>query len=297
MQKSNIESRGVNFELKTDISEPWIIGDEILIKRVLMNIVSNAAKFTDPGGKITLSVSQQKDDADHVATFFCCEDTGRGMSEEFLTHIWDSFSQERHNNENSGGTGLGMTISKLITEEMGGDITVKSKLGEGSTFTVVLHSEIASAPVPAANISEEASSSPEEKRLKILLAEDNELNAEILTEILKGEGFKVVHAENGKTAVEKFENSPAGEFDIILMDMQMPVMDGCTATRTIRKLERADAQTVPIFACTANSFTEDRNRAIASGMNDFLSKPIDVNEMLTKISAIASPGSVGSVGE
>jgi signal transduction histidine kinase/ActR/RegA family two-component response regulator len=280
MQRNNIESRGITFELEKEITVPWIIGDDILIKRVLMNIVGNAAKFTQSGGSIKLKVTQNKTDDTHVETVFVCSDTGCGMSDEFIEHIWDSFSQEKHENSIKG-TGLGMAISKLLVEIMGGSIDVESKPNQGSTFTVKLVSEISDEkPIYLEN--------PEnitdgEHPTKILLAEDNELNAEILTEILKGEGIDVVHAENGKAAVDEFAKSDINEFDIILMDMQMPIMDGCKATSEIRSLDREDASTVTIYACTANSFNEDRERAAECGMNDFLSKPIDINILLRKI--------------
>jgi CheY-like chemotaxis protein len=210
------------------------------------------------------------------------------MSEEFLEHIWDSFSQERNKNENSTkGTGLGMSISKMLMDAMGGEIKGESRLGEGSTFTVILHSEEASEPTSTTEEIEENNRRliTYNKTLKILVAEDNELNAEIIAEILKSEGFEVECAENGRVALEKFCASDEGEFDIILMDMQMPVMDGCTAAAEIRKLPRKDAKSVEIFACTANSFKEDRIKALESGMNDFLAKPINISEMLRKIGA------------
>jgi signal transduction histidine kinase/CheY-like chemotaxis protein len=286
--KNNIENRGVEFVLEKNIVAPWIIGDAILIKRVLLNIVGNATKFTAEGGKITLSVTQQKLDSDHVTTVFTCSDTGCGMSEEFLEHIWDVFTQERRNEESSrAGTGLGMAISKLLVSAMDGEITVKSALGVGSTFTVTFNSEISHKPPEQTNSALTENSS---RHLKILLAEDNELNSEILTEILQSEGIEVVCALNGQTAADIFAESRVGEFDVILMDMQMPVMDGCAATAAIRNMDRADAKSVLIFACTANSFKEDRKRALESGMNDFLSKPIDINEMLTKIGGCANEG-------
>jgi CheY-like chemotaxis protein len=167
---------------------------------------------------------------------------------------------------------------------MGGEIWVESKLGKGSTFFVTLHSEIAEAP---SDLSENRESSvgiyPDERPTKVLIAEDNELNAEILIEILECEGFEVVHAPNGQVAVDIFGASEIGEIQIILMDLQMPVMDGCTAAMEIRKMKRPDAKTISIFACTANNFNEDRERAEKSGMNDFLSKPIDVAELLKKL--------------
>ncbi len=286
MEKDNIESRGIKFVLEKNIIAPWIIADDIRIKQILMNIVGNAAKFTPEGGQIVLSVTQEKKDEKHVATKFICTDTGCGMSEEFLSSIWDSFSQERNKNPNSvKGTGLGMAISKLLVDAMGGEIKAESRLNEGSTFTVTIYSEIAEELPDSIRQEKKTAYEPKDrmKPAKILVAEDNELNAEILIEILNSEGFEVVHAENGQAAVEKFQKSDVGEFDFILMDMQMPVMDGCTATAKIRKLDRADAKEIMIFACTANTFKEDRKLAAASGMNDFLSKPIDVTELLEKL--------------
>jgi signal transduction histidine kinase/CheY-like chemotaxis protein len=284
MQKNSIENNGVEFNLETDIKEPWVMGDEILIKRVLLNIVGNAAKFTPSGGKITLFVTQDKTDESHVTTIFTCKDTGCGMSEKFLEHIWDSFSQEhRDDSINEGGTGLGMTISKLLVEEMGGNISVKSKKGEGSTFTVAIPSLVSQRePLHQNKLSENKKITG--RQLKILLAEDNELNAEILTEILESEGIDVVRAQDGKETTEIFGKSAEGEFDVILMDIQMPVMDGCEASKIIRNMQRRDARSVIIFACTANTFKDDRKRALSSGMNDFLAKPVNVEEMLTKIS-------------
>jgi signal transduction histidine kinase/CheY-like chemotaxis protein len=285
MMKSGIEDKGIEFVLEKDVPVQWVIGDDIHIKRVLMNIVSNAAKFTSKGGRIVLSVRQEREDEEHVATIYSCEDTGCGMSEEFLEHIWDSFAQERSKNQDSvKGTGLGMTISKLLVDVMGGEIKVKSKQGEGSTFTIIFHQKISNEMPEYLRITNAgAVNVKSDKPVKVLVVEDNELNAEILIEILKGESFEVDYAENGKVAVEKFTASEVGELDAILMDIQMPVMDGYEATRTIRSLDREDAKTIPIFACTANSFQEDREKAVASGMNQFLTKPIDVNVLLQKL--------------
>ena len=261
-----------------------------------MNIVGNAAKFTPEGGTITLSVSQEGAEDDQVTTIYRCTDTGVGMSKEFCEKIFDAFSQERNKNSNSvKGTGLGMAICKLLTQAMGGDITVESELNKGSTFTVTLPSTKAKIEPEYRNQATEETiaeaqalteSMHSEKPIKVLVAEDNELNAEILTEILTEEGFEVVHAKNGQLAVDIFQESAENEFDVILMDMQMPVMDGCTASAAIRKLARADAKSVIIFACTANTFKEDRERAIESGMDDFLPKPIDVKHMMDKLSKV-----------
>lgn len=294
MQWDNIKSRGVEFVVEQEIKVPCVMGDGTRIKQVLMNIVGNAAKFTPEGGTITLSVSQEVSDEEHVTTIYRCTDTGLGMSREFCEKIFDAFSQERNkNSESVKGTGLGMAICKLLTEAMGGSIIVESEIGKGSRFTVTFPSTKAQSQPQYMNqatdesiarVNALAESMHPEKPIRILVAEDNELNAEILLEILVEEGFEVVHAENGQRAVEIFQESAEGEIDIILMDMQMPVMDGCTASGEIRKLARADAKSVIIFACTANTFKEDRDKAMQSGMNDFLAKPIDVKEMLKMLS-------------
>ncbi len=294
MQYNNVHSRGVEFLMNRDISFPFVMGDEVRVKQVLMNIIGNAAKFTPEGGKITVSVTQQEEDANCVMTTFTCTDTGCGMSPKYLEHIWEAFSQDK-NSDSAGvkGTGLGMTISNLLVRAMGGEIYVESELGKGSTFTVILHSEITKTipDIVESHTQYEEGTEPEaedsgrekKKSFHILVAEDVELNAEILVEILQQEGFTVDHAANGREAVEMFRQSPPGEYDIILMDMQMPIMDGCTASMEIRKLDRPDAKTVVIFACTANTFQEDRDKAMKSGMDGFLSKPIRVSAMLNKL--------------
>ena len=296
MQADNIKNRGVDYIVETDITEPCIEGDATRIKQILMNIIGNAAKFTPEGKYIRLSVRQEKTDDMHVTTIFQCEDTGIGISPEYIGKIFDSFSQERNRNANGvKGTGLGMAISKLLANAMGGDITVESELNVGSTFTVTIPALIIK-EIPEylketdrSNIGAEKSSRLDKaggKPLKILLAEDVDLNAEILLEILAMEGFETAHAKNGKEALEMFRDSAIGEFDIILMDMQMPVMDGCTASAEIRKLSRDDAKSVLIYACTANTFQEDRDMAMKHGMNDFLTKPIDVNILLKKLGSV-----------
>lgn len=273
------------------IIEPCVSGDQTHIKQVLMNIVGNATKFTPAGGFIKLTVSQFMLDDGRVSTSFVCEDSGCGMSKEFVSKIFDAFAQDRNSNSSSiKGTGLGMAISKLLVDAMGGTISVESELGKGSKFTVTIPFEPAKVPeYMKIDVGEEQPCENAVKtdgNVKVLMAEDNELNAEILSEILTDENFEVVHAVNGQEAVEFFEKSEINEFGVILMDMQMPVMDGCAATEKIRALDRADAKTVPIFACTANSFKEDRVRAFASGMTDFLAKPIDVKVLLQKMENI-----------
>lgn len=299
MQHDNIVNRHVEFTIEKDISVPCVRTDGIRTKQILMNIIGNAAKFTPPGGRITLTVRQRKIDDAHVEMIYQCRDTGIGMSEEFLEKIFELFSQEQNSISGSvKGTGLGMPLSRLIAEAMGGNIHVESKINEGSVFTVTIPCTVEETVPEQHSLRTCGCEDGEQeegeqykvkklygkKSVRILLAEDNELNSEILQEILKEKGFQVVHVENGKEAIKKFEESAPGEFDMILMDMQMPVMDGCTASREIRKMDRPDAKTISIFACTANTFKEDRARALESGMNDFVSKPIDVESLLEKLS-------------
>lgn len=294
MQHDNFTNHNINFQIDKNIIAPVIVGDEAHIKHIIMNILGNAIKFTSADGQITLTATQQKENGNKVATTIKIADTGCGMSKEFLEHIWDSFSQEHPSNTKElKGTGLGMAISKLLIDAMGGEITAESELGTGSTFTVVLHSQIAEEqPTKSTHhkalpeMEMESNDFIEEKTIHVLLAEDIEINAVILIEILEQEGYVVTHAENGKIAVELFSNSKPYEFDIILMDMNMPIMDGCQASRAIRELDRPDAKSITICACTANTFKEDRDRAAESGMNDFLSKPIDVKLLLKKIGGL-----------
>lgn len=291
MQKDNIEKKGIEFNIEKKILAPCIKGDEIRTKQVLVNIVGNAAKFTRQGGYITLSVSQRKEADGRVTTIYRCKDSGIGMSPAFVEKIFDPFSQERTGDSDNTlkGTGLGMPITKQLVDAMGGTVHVESALGQGSTFTISIPSVVVEGNPAALHSAEAASPAEQTPRrhdgapIKILLAEDAEFNAEFLLELLTDEGFEVVHAENGQVALDTFKESATDEFDIILMDMQMPVMDGCQATEAIRKLDRPDAATVLIFACTANTFKADMDKALQSGMNDFLIKPIDIKALLKKL--------------
>lgn len=286
MQRENLANHGIQFEIRREIRSANIVGDELRIKQVLMNVLSNAAKFTPAGGKISLTASQELLRADEVRTTIAVADTGIGISEEFQKKIFNSFTQERtKNSESQKGTGLGMAISYLLMKQMRGDIRVESKLGCGSTFTIEFPASIAE-DAPCASEAEQLVDEQEEIQiggLNILLAEDNELNAEILAEILRMQDCTVTHVENGKEAVEAFQKSAVGGYDVILMDVQMPVMDGYEATSAIRKIDRPDAKQVLIFACTANAFKEDQVQALKSGMDDFLPKPIDVHLLLQKM--------------
>ncbi len=295
MQSNNIYSRGIEYISDMNVTVPCILGDKVHIKQVIMNIVDNAAKFTPEGGTIKLTVNQNMTDEKHVDTIFICEDTGCGMSKEFLTRIFDAFSQDRTSITASiKGTGLGMAISKLLVTAMGGSISVESEQGKGSKFTVIIPAEISEIPDAMQLTAEEERQvekcAAESKPMKILVAEDNELNAEILIQVLNSAGFETVHAANGEEALNIFANSGIGEFGVILMDMRMPVLDGCGASVAIRQLVREDAKSVIIFACTANTFNEDRAKALESGMDDFLTKPIDVKVLLKKLEDVSRKG-------
>ena len=214
---------------------------------------------------------------------FICSDTGRGMSKEFQQHAFEPFAQEENDARTSYmGTGLGLTITKQLTELMGGSIEVKSELNVGATFTIILPFELDRSREKEIRIIENF---PKESLTgkKVLLAEDNELNMEIARFMLENYGMQVAAARNGAEAVGIFEASAEGDFDIILMDVMMPVMDGLTATREIRALERADAFSIPIFAMTANAFVEDRELSRQAGMNEHLSKPLDEKTLIRTI--------------
>ncbi len=286
MQRETIENHGIQLEAQRTLLAVNIVGDELRIKQVLMNVLSNAVKFTPAGGSIRLAVSQVLSGPDEVRTTIQVTDTGIGISEEFQKEIFHSFTQERNQKlDRQKGTGLGMAISYLLMKQMHGEIRVASKLGRGSTFTIEFPAAIAE---EGACVQETEQRIDENEQLqigglKILVAEDNELNAEILVEILKLQDFTVTHVENGNEAVEAFRESAVGEYDVILMDVQMPVMDGYEATKIIREMGRADAGQVVIFACTANAFKEDQVQALECGMDDYLPKPIDVQLLLQKM--------------
>lgn len=308
MQREPIDERGIDFDMQgNDLPFPYLIGDETRLSQVLMNILSNAVKFTPEGGSISFRATQQLMVATHeVHTVISVSDTGCGMSPEFQQSIFDSFTQERNSNSDSQkGTGLGMAISFMLVQQMGGRLSVESELGKGSCFTVDVtlpldQSRLAELPHETSNATslpggvygkdaaqgEGGPGAPDgapPKTVNLLVAEDNELNSDILVAILGKEGYNVELAVNGAEAVEAFERSEEGFFDAILMDAQMPVMDGYEASRRIRGMKRPDAKAVRIFACTASTFAEDRGRALDAEMDDFLAKPLDVPVMLRKL--------------
>lgn len=261
-----------------DFSHYAVIGDELHLQQILINILGNAVKFTPDGGTVTFRVKELENDEKHVRYLFEVEDTGIGMSEEFQKHIFEAFSQEENSSRtNYKGTGLGMAISKQFVDLMGGSIRVESRQNQGSRFTVELSFEIDTS-VP---LRKEEEMTADLTGMKVLLVEDNELNLEIAKYILEEHGMIVTTAENGRTATELFEHSDPGQFDLVLMDVMMPVMDGLEAARVIRSLPRPDAGTIPIIAMTANAYEEDIRKSKDAGMNAHLSKPIDIPKMLS----------------
>ena len=267
---------------KKEITHRDLIGSPRYVKRVMMNILSNAVKYNRENGHIYISCIEIPSGQPETTTMeFVCRDTGIGMAEEFQKHIFEPFAQEHAGSRTKfSGTGLGMPISKKLIEKMGGTITFESAEGIGTTFVIGVPFKIdldVDIREEQADVSEKSI-----KGLHILLAEDNELNMEIAEFVLQNEGAEVSKAWNGEETVELFRKSESGEFDAILMDIMMPVMNGYEATKMIRSLDREDAKVIPIIAMTANAFTEDRLRAKEAGMNEHIAKPFDV-KLLVKI--------------
>ena len=267
---------------KKEITHRDFIGSPGYVKRVMMNILSNAVKYNKENGQIYISCVEIPSEQPEMTTMeFVCRDTGIGMAEEFQKHIFEPFAQEHTGSRAKfAGTGLGMAISKKLVEEMGGTITFESEKGVGTTFVIRVPFKID----PDADKREEPKNVSEKsiKGLHVLLAEDNELNMEIAEFVLQNEGAEVTKAWNGQETVELFRKSESGEFDVILMDIMMPVLNGYEAARRIRSLDREDAKKIPIIAMTANAFTEDRIRAKEAGMDEHIAKPVDV-ELLIKV--------------
>ena len=267
---------------KKEIKHRALIGSPRYVKRVMMNILSNAVKYNRENGQIHISCREIPSEQPETTTMeFVCRDTGIGMTEEFQKYVFEPFAQEHTGSRTKfTGTGLGMPITKKLVEKMGGTITFESEKGVGTTFVIQVPFKIdmdADKREEQMDVSENSI-----KGLHILLAEDNELNMEIAEFVLQNEGADVTKAWNGQEAVELFRNSKPGEFNVILMDIMMPVVNGYEATKMIRSLDREDAKKIPIIAMTANAFTEDRIKAKAAGMDEHIAKPVDV-ELLIKV--------------
>ena len=266
---------------KKEITHRKFIGSPGYVKRVMMNILSNAVKYNRKNGHIYISCREIPSGQPEMTTIeFVCRDTGIGMTDEFQKHIFEPFAQEHAGSRTKfAGTGLGMPIAKKLIETMGGTITFESENGAGTTFVIRIPFKI-DLNSDKREEKKDVSDGKSIKGMHILLAEDNELNMEIAEFVLQNEGAVVTKAWNGQEAVERFKKSEPGEFDAILMDIMMPVMNGYEAAKTIRSMDRKDAKAIPIIAMTANAFTEDRIRAKEAGMDQHIAKPIDIKTIL-----------------
>ena len=289
--EEDVRKKNLQYHAVLDVRHHYVVCDQTKLQEIMLNIISNAIKYTPEGHSIYVEVHEAvSENPSKIRYIFSCEDTGIGMSEEYLPHIYEEFSREHSTAENKvPGTGLGLPIIKSMIELMGGSIQVESRQGIGTKFTIDLSFDIAlKEEVYGSEDTIESSAIHTIKGKRILLVEDNELNAEIAKTVLEDVGALITRAENGQQALELFKEKPAGTFDVILMDLMMPVMDGYTATRKIRELERSDAKTVPIIAMTANAFQEDAEKCIAVGMNAHLAKPLDIEKMKKTIKSVCS---------
>ena len=289
--EEDVRKKNLQYHAVLDVRHHYVVCDQTKLQEIMLNIISNAIKYTPEGHSIHVEIHEAvSENPSKIRYIFSCEDTGIGMSEEYLPHIYEEFSREHSTTENKvPGTGLGLPIIKSMIELMGGSIQVESRQGIGTKFTIDLSFDIAlKEEVYGSEDTIESSAIHTIKGKRILLVEDNELNAEIAKTVLEDVGALITRAENGQQALELFKEKPAGTFDVILMDLMMPVMDGYTATRKIRELERSDAKTVPIIAMTANAFQEDAEKCIAVGMNAHLAKPLDIEKMKKTIKSICS---------
>ena len=293
--RPQMNAKGQKFSITINqISHNWLIGDNVRVLQILNNLLSNSFKYTPTKGQIRLDVEELKQTSHNYAKIcFRVSDNGIGMSSEYLSRIYDSFSREERTTVNTiQGTGLGMSIVKSLVDLMGGSINVDSIQGKGTQFVVVLDFKISER-------NEKREEKPETveldentglKGMHFLCAEDNELNAEILSELIEIEGASCEICENGQVIVERFEQSKPGEFDMILMDVQMPIMNGYEATKAIRNGTHPLAKTIPIIAMTANAFSEDIQNSLNVGMDAHVSKPVDMKTLIKTVHSIQSGG-------
>ena len=280
--------------IKENIQHEWVNGDQVHLMQIFSNLLSNAVKYTQEGGKIQFFVEECETKSSVYAKYrFLVSDNGMGMSADFKDTIFDAFTRAESSLTNKiQGTGLGMAITKNLVEAMGGTIDVESELGQGSCFEVLMDLKIAEDRTVALAAQEETDEQDGNilQGMKFLCAEDNELNAEILTELLKIEGAECTICENGEEILKAFEQSAPGDYDMILMDIQMPVMNGYEATKAIRRSSHELAKTIPIIAMTANAFSEDIQHSLAAGMNAHVSKPVEMKVLEKTIRSIKSGG-------
>ena len=285
----NAKERDITLTLHSGpAGDEYIYGDPLKLSQIALNIMSNSIKYTNPGGKVDVSVNEVP--CDDPSRFICdliIEDNGIGMSEEFLAKVFEPFERSANSTKTGiQGTGLGMAITKELVEKMGGKIWIESKLGVGTKVTVRFNFKRADAASVQSSVAAKNASTINLKGKKVLLVEDNELNLEIAEDILSDEGIIIDTANDGDVAVEKIRNATPGQYDLILMDIQMPRMNGYKATKTIRNLPGDYAKQIPIIAMTANAFDEDKKNALEAGMNGHVAKPIDIPKLLSTLSDI-----------
>ena len=283
------KKKNIALHYTINVEHEHILTDATKVKEIFVNILSNTMKYTTSGGSVMINVDELPcSEPGYMIVRTRVSDTGIGMSQEYLTNIFEAFTRERNTTKSKiAGTGLGMSIVKKYVELLGGTIDVESELGKGSTFTVTLKHKIADENYYVKNYAENPETYSEIlKDRKILLAEDNDLNAEIAEAILERAGLKTERVEDGIQCVNKIEKMPAGTYDMILMDIQMPKMNGYKATQAIRRLPDKDKACIPIVAMTANAFEEDKRDAFAAGMNGHIAKPIQVDKLLSTLAEV-----------
>lgn len=288
---SEMNSKEIHFEIDfSKIKNEFVWGDKLRLNQIFLNLLSNAIKYTMPGGKVKLTITQKEEcEVGYGHYEFSVKDNGIGMSKEFLSHIYEPFVREKSSTVSGiQGTGLGLCITKNMVDMMGGNISVTSEQGKGTEFVVSIIFKLVESTIPDSTGETKKYVNINFKGKTILLVEDNELNQEIAKEILKEFGFKIIVVDDGDIAVEFMRNVSKNEIDLIMMDIQMPRMDGYTATREIRTLANQEASNVPIVAMTANAFEEDRKKAFESGMNGHIAKPFDIGQMLNVLNGILS---------
>ena len=280
--------------IKENIRHEWVNGDQVHLMQIFSNLLSNAVKYTQEGGKIQFLVEECETNSSVYAKYrFLVSDNGMGMSADFKETIFDPFTRAEGSVTNKiQGTGLGMAITRNLVEAMGGTIDVESELGQGSCFEVLIDLRIAEDKSVSSTVQEEKNEQNDNifQGMRFLCAEDNELNAEILTELLKIEGAECTICENGEEILKTFEKSAPGDYDMILMDVQMPVMNGYEATKAIRRSSHELAKKIPIIAMTANAFSEDIQHSLAAGMNAHVSKPVEMRVLEKTIRSIKTGG-------